>query len=193
MYEIRSVYEEKFSVEELERILKLNGNVSFYAFILHNQDVKEDGTLKKPHYHIMIEWTASTHKSITSEITKGLSQLVDNPKDIKQIKNKTSMARYLRHLDDCNKHQYGLDEVHSSDIEEYTEMCEVENLHGSKEIEVMLDDLVSFAMSINQQGHYISRRDVAMFCFQRHQNKFYIQNVMRIKQWLVDLGILVTD
>lgn len=32
------------------------------AYILHDKDVKEDGTLKEPHYHILCMWAKSPMK-----------------------------------------------------------------------------------------------------------------------------------
>lgn len=185
MYELRSVYAEHISKEDLEELLKGCPNISFYAFIEHDKDTNELGTLKKPHFHIGIEWSASTHKSVVGEITKGLGTLNLSPKDIKQVKNKTKFMRYLRHLDDCNKHQYELAEVCSSDIEEYSEMCEIEGLKGSKEIEIMLDQMIAY---VDQHDGIVTRKELAQFCVAHQQAKYWVQHSRGMMDLLVTLG-----
>lgn len=46
-------------IENVEKGV-MSGYVRDYAYILHDKDTKEDGTLKEPHYHIFVRLKAST-------------------------------------------------------------------------------------------------------------------------------------
>ena len=46
-------------IENVEKGV-MSGYVRDYAYILHDKDMKEDGTLKEPHYHIFVRLKAST-------------------------------------------------------------------------------------------------------------------------------------
>lgn len=68
-----------------------------YAYILHDKDTLEDGSLKKPHYHVIIKFQNPRSLSKIKEILN-LNYI--------ETCNFYSYSRYLIHLDDSNKHQY---------------------------------------------------------------------------------------
>lgn len=69
---------------------------------LHDKDVHPDGTPKKPHYHIFLDFGASK-KSFTQ--VKFITDALNCP--IPQICNsKKGQIRYFIHIDDPDKYQY---------------------------------------------------------------------------------------
>jgi len=90
--------------------------VKEYAMILHNQDLKEDGSLKKPHYHLFLNYGSSNPK------IKDIASWFDIPEHAveKVHSNKYLTLRYYLHLDSPEKHLYKLEDMIANfDIKEY--------------------------------------------------------------------------
>lgn len=83
-------------------------NYQNYIYILHNRDVKEDKTLKKEHYHVLLYFP--NQKSLSS-LKK---QLQLNDTDFYEIKSFSGQLRYLIHYDDDDKFQYDPKDVKGS-------------------------------------------------------------------------------
>lgn len=72
---------------------------------LHDKDVTEKGEPKKPHYHVLVKYGNTTTLNCIEDIfgsiaANGVVFPVTSPR---------GMYRYLRHLDNPEKHQYGDD------------------------------------------------------------------------------------
>ena len=88
------------------RILKALGDIraNEYAFILHDLDLKEDGTFKLPHFHIWAECGAASR--ISTYINKLAKSLGVNPLAVScqpSVSNEGSI-QYLIHKNDPDKH-----------------------------------------------------------------------------------------
>lgn len=99
------IYEESALPDWKEKInsLALPG---FYIY--HNKDINEDGTLKKPHYHILFLLDSMHSRKQISDIVKFLGGANDVYKD---VINSRSYARYLCHLDNPEKYKYSIEDV----------------------------------------------------------------------------------
>lgn len=75
---------------------------------LHDKDFDEDGTVKKPHYHVFLKFDGSKSFSqvrrIAGAVSGGMVEVVHNCR---------SALRYLCHLDDDDKAQYSWQDVES--------------------------------------------------------------------------------
>lgn len=80
-------------------------NFENYIYILHDRDIKEDNTLKKEHYHVILRF--NNQKSISTLVKK--LNVEDNCFYI--IKSLTGQLRYLIHYDDDDKFQYDVSDV----------------------------------------------------------------------------------
>lgn len=78
------------------------------CWIRHDQDVKEDGELKKPHYHFVIKLK---NPCTLSALAKRLDV---NENMLEYVKNVNSSLKYLIHYGDDNKFQYDPKEVDSN-------------------------------------------------------------------------------
>ncbi len=78
------------------------------CWIRHDQDVKEDGELKKPHYHFVIKLK---NPCTLSALAKRLDV---NENMLEYVKNVNSSLKYLIHYGDDNKFQYEPKEVDSN-------------------------------------------------------------------------------
>lgn len=86
----------------------IKNNYDNYIYILHDQDTKEDGSLKKAHYHVLLYFP---NQKMLSTLKK---QLCLNDSDFYEIKSFNGQLRYLIHYDDEDKFQYEKSNVHGS-------------------------------------------------------------------------------
>lgn len=196
MLEIQNVYEEHFTIEEVKKTLEDCSQVNWFAFILHNQDKRlneqgeETNEVKKAHYHIIIDFTANTHKTIASEALKVLKPLFkDQEIRVKKVLNKVSFTRYLTHKDNPLKFQYSDNEVITSDKEVYNQLIEKQE-DKAMEVETMLEKLVYWCL--NDKFGFVTERDLATYCMNNHCLKWYVQNIGRVSKMLGQMGVLVT-
>ncbi len=75
---------------------------------LHDQDVLSDGTgtLKKPHYHVMLMYDSVKTPEQAQEVFSKIGGI-----GCEKVESIRSYSRYLCHLDDPDKVQYKVDDV----------------------------------------------------------------------------------
>lgn len=83
----------------------LNTYFEKWAYITHDMDVREDGTLKKPHIHLY----AKTCNACT--VTALAKKLGIASEDIEFVRSVKGCQRYLIHADNPEKAQYQIEEV----------------------------------------------------------------------------------
>ena len=97
--------------KNLEVAFKYNQKC-LYWYILHDRDVKENGELKTPHFHLVLWFKfKSCYKQYVIDY---LSQLLNCSPEIisvEPMRDLTISLRYLTHIDDEEKYQYSDDEV----------------------------------------------------------------------------------
>lgn len=74
---------------------------------LHDQDLADDESVKKPHYHILVLYSApKTLEQFKDDFLKPLNT------EVYQIAKDTGgCARYMCHLDQPNKHRYSIGDI----------------------------------------------------------------------------------
>lgn len=77
-----------------------------YAYILHNKDLNENNEIKKPHFHLIIQFTKAVN---TNALLKKLGLSIDFL--VQPLGDWTSMIRYFQHLDNPEKTQYSYEEI----------------------------------------------------------------------------------
>lgn len=77
-----------------------------YAYILHSLDVKDDGTIKTPHYHLFAETKTSCR--VGTNINKMAKALGISPLCVscEVCASEEGAIQYLIHKNDPEKHQY---------------------------------------------------------------------------------------
>lgn len=99
LYPDSTAYDCQVALEKLSEVFPK------HAYILHDQDINEDGTPKKPHYH----WLGSRETPVAiSTIAKQLG-IAENA--VEFCKSYRTFLRYLIHLDHPDKAQYKPDAV----------------------------------------------------------------------------------
>lgn len=91
-------FNERFS-PDFEGTLLLEPNISFYAFIRHDKDIQEDGTLKPAHYHLVVKYKNNkTFQSVQKDFPGA---------HIERSQSVSSSVQYLTHQLQPEKAQYG--------------------------------------------------------------------------------------
>lgn len=112
---------------------------------LHNKDKKEDGSLKKPHFHCLLLFPSKKSYSQAKELTDQLHAPI--PKKVASV---PGLVRYFAHLDDPQKAQYDPQEIQSfcgADASTYLTMTEKDRHEVLKELTgyILSKHLTSFS------------------------------------------------
>lgn len=100
------LYEESIS-EDWEQVLSQLHQRVFW--VLHDKDVSSNGAPKKPHYHVMVLFDNPR----SPNTVRSLCIRCGGNGHLEELMSRRGYARYLCHMDDPNKYQYDIDEVHS--------------------------------------------------------------------------------
>ena len=158
-----------------------------YAWILHDKDVKEDGTPKAKHYHIAIyfknarRWTAVKDMFDVSGLTEDTTILGQIP-----LKTVKECALYLVHANDNNKYKYPLAEVNTDSLNWWYGK---DGIAQEKDLN-LLDDLMNgnktyFEMAQSYGRDYmLNFRRYADFAQQAHLELAKQQRQLEVEQFL---------
>lgn len=106
-YKVYSCFIRTFSPrEEVEAYIR-NTDWDEYAYIYHDKDVKEDGSLKEPHFHILV------YRKAGFRLQSACRTFTQNTL-IQPVRSRCHSYQYLVHKNDPDKAQYS-----ASDICEY--------------------------------------------------------------------------
>lgn len=94
-------------------------NVSLAISPIHDQDLNENGELKKAHYHIIIAFNNTTTYNNALEIAK-----LCNANIIKKVYSMSAIYEYLTHSNEKDKHHYDVNNIilmNNFNLNEYDE------------------------------------------------------------------------
>lgn len=101
------IYPDSESYNSVEVLETLKAKFKEWAYCLHDQDVNDDGELKKPHIH----WVGRGDPRTLSAVAKFMGL---NDHDIELGKNFKALIQYLIHMNNPEKYQYLPDDVVSN-------------------------------------------------------------------------------
>lgn len=143
-------------IDAIADILNTSDKIRNYAYILHDKDKKEDGTVKPPHYHIMVRFT-DAYK------LKTIMGIFDNliPEQyFEGIKGRWGDAlAYLTHSNAPKKHQYNPAAVVSNFAWE-KEAAEAKKI---KELEEVIDKIDSGEIRLFNYTDYMTANFYAKY------------------------------
>lgn len=99
---------------------------------LHDKDTNPDGSLKKPHWHIMLSADGPITESQINKIIKPLNGPIPQ-----KVGSGIGMVRYMIHLDNPEKYQYCITDIighNGADVGSYFKMTQTSKLSIMKEI-----------------------------------------------------------
>ena len=112
--------------------------IPFVCSPLHSSDLNEDGSTKKPHYHVILIFEGKkTYQSIR-EITDSINATIPFP-----VMDTRKMIRYLIHIDNPEKAQYEIRDIENHaglDISKYFLPTSEESLHILADIMKFIED-----------------------------------------------------
>lgn len=106
---------------------------------LHEHDLNADGSKKKPHYHVIIIWRAST----TYNAVKRFTHVTLNATVPQVLQSPIGYYRYFTHEDNPEKYQYNKVEIRSGngfDIADYAKMTKQQMLEMHQKLTQMIID-----------------------------------------------------
>ncbi|KXT29039.1 plasmid replication family protein [Candidatus Phytoplasma oryzae] len=95
------IKEDLIKKDFIDKVLKKKKIIKKFAYILHNRDVLEDGSLKNPHYHIVLVLKTPYDVEYIASWFKTSSNFVEKIKG-----NMSDILNYLTHKNDLSKFQY---------------------------------------------------------------------------------------
>ena len=99
---------EYMSLEDIKKGITSN-YIQDYAYILHDSDLKDDGTPKKPHWHVALRLKYATNSKYIAEAFNVKEQYIG------RVKGKwVDVLMYLTHENAPEKYQYSVDDVTSN-------------------------------------------------------------------------------
>lgn len=112
---------------------------------LHDKDIQPDGTMKKPHYHVILIWDGPTTYNNAKKIMESFGGVVQPI----PIQSMVGATRYLCHLDDPDKHRYPVEDV----------VC----LRGTDYHEQISKNANDTAF-LKSMFHFIEKNDITEYC-----------------------------
>lgn len=153
---------------DFEKFCELLNNIAdsrrcFLISPLHDKDKFDDGTLKKPHYHVLCMHNKNTNTTVKQAKNFGkLNGLVG----LEIVHSKLKYARYLCHLDNKDKEKYSPDNVRSFG-------CDYLKIIGN--ISDNLEDMKIIIDFINEQD-ILFYSDLVDYC--RENNDAWFRQIM---------------
>lgn len=142
--------------EQVKRVLTSKSEQLVFAeYILHDKDVKEDGSLKEPHVHILIELKSPRY---LTDVCKWFKNCLDNvgrtvtTRSIEISPTTQDADDYLTHKKEPSKHQYIDEDIivlsgsreafRNSKIDKHNNTAEGDENSKADEVENLLQDVV---------------------------------------------------
>lgn len=125
----------------------------FYAWILHDKDLTEDGEVKEPHYHLILEFNDCRPRN-PIKLLQGFKPDVYTTM-IENVKSTRACVRYLCHLDQPDKMSYEVGEVFSNDTERVEKLCSDSKMRDNNDFYYDLLNLDICQMAIKYGRDYI--------------------------------------
>lgn len=136
--------------------------------VLHDRDKEDDGSIKSPHYHILIRFDKPTTIGSVEKI------IPNHPSNLIQfVKSFKGACRYLLHLDNPEKAQYTIDEL-VGNVQIAKRHCRTDDI---EEVEIL--KIVDY---IHSKKEYLLYYEVLQWCCEEHLYSTYRRNAYTINK-----------
>ena len=151
-----------------------DNHVQWIESPLHDKDTNPDGTIKKPHWHILIMYDGVKSYDQVESLTVKLKSPIP-----KRCESARGLVRYMIHLDNPEKFQYEKSEIIGhcgADVESFFEMTATNRLDKLKDItRYVLDNHVT---SFSDLVEYAITHDDDWFTILADKNTLYINKLI---------------
>lgn len=148
------------SVPDNWRELLDNYHIPWVESPLHDKDINPDGTVKKPHWHVILLFDGQKSYEQVKEITDSLNAPIPQ-----KTANTKGLVRYLIHMDNPEKYQYKQEEIvchGGAEVEQYFAL-------SASSRNAVLRELMEF-ISDSQIDNY---DDLIMYCIRNGENEWF--------------------
>lgn len=187
------VYQE--SIEDMESWIKVLEDQLLEILVspLHDKDLKDDGSLKKPHYHVIISYKNPTNYRKAVEFFDSIGGVYPNPETswslfLKEcrIRNFSEASSYLCHLYQPKKHRYNTEDVMTFGAVDYLAVIRTDELDDKvlDEIEEFIE--VNQVVSFNSFQRYVRRYRPEWRYYIRHKYAYYLRETIKGNAWAIE-------
>lgn len=159
------LYPESCAEDWREYLIEMG--VSWIASPLHDGDVNDDGTLKKPHYHLYVTYEGKKRYSeVLHDIAEPINAVFPDLDNAVVIKDMKSAISYLTHDGFSGKKLYSETQIKKSpsfDIDRFTKISE-------KEIDNILFEIIDYI----EDNDVTELRDLILYCRYNQNDWFQI-------------------
>lgn len=157
-----------------------------YAYILHDHDVTEDGSAKKPHYHVYCKLPRQMSRKSFGE------HFGIMPNYIQYAVSEKQCVRYLRHLDDPVCFQYPAEQVICNyDVDKFWKDRDLDELSAVSEIVAVIEDYYKefgFAPIFPVLYHQLCNKENSTQLIKSLTHRTYFWRTMLIDYKVADNG-----
>lgn len=165
----------------VERYVRRSPWVQHFAMCTHTRDVKEDGSPKDVHTHIIL-YTYNAHTAsgirknfdtFSAELYMGKQEQIEHTL-VQECHSVASQFRYLRHLDDPDKAQYEEIEVITDNDIYWKDLCRTNGMNdssfnsGLQMFDDILDGVSTREMIVRYGKEYIYHSHSFKECIAEH-------------------------
>lgn len=125
----------------------------FYAWICHDKDLTDDGEIKEPHYHILLEFNDCRPRNPIKLLQCFKPDVYTTM--IQNVKSTRGVVRYFCHLDDPDKMAYDVGEIFSNDTVRVEKLCNDSKIRDNNDFYYDLLNLNVCEMAIKYGRDYI--------------------------------------
>lgn len=150
-----------------------------YAYILHDKDTNDDGSLKKEHIHLLIFFkNARWGSAILKEIN------IDNSNLIEFREDKAKAIQYLIHSNNLNKFQYNYQDIKTNiNIDIYFNKYKDDE---TKDVSLIYDFIFNYV-------GYLYFNTLYYYCVSNNLWSSYRRNYLIIKDLLYEHNLNLTN
>lgn len=147
----------------------------------HDSDINPDGTIKKPHWHVLIMFDSVK----TVEQAKAIFDLIGGV-GCEKVNSLRGYARYLCHLDNPEKHKYNIENVIALCGADYSDIISL-----TSDKYAVVNDMINFCEKYNITSFYVlslyAYRNVESWKRALTDNcAIFMKEYLKSKTWSVD-------
>ena len=157
-------------IEEI--INDLQGYILSYAYILHDKDLKEDGSLKKAHYHVLLFFNKRIRVTTLAKMF-GVA-----PNLIQSVSNYIGIIQYMTHIGHKDKTQYCVQDIQYFNLD--VENC----INNFRETGTLESDSILIIISAIDNDIINNFSDLLKYCHELSMWSVFKSNYQIIKDYM---------
>lgn len=146
----------------------------------HDKDINQDGTKKKPHWHVLIIFNGPSTLKNANRISESINATICQP-----VKSTTGIIRYFSHKDNPEKAQYNENEItgiNGPDIEELSKSL------TTSEIEIIKRDIVHLICGLGfteyaETYDYMDKHELRQYMKVFSNNTYFFKAYLQSKHF----------